>query len=133
MKGRCACGAVTVTVERKPDYINFCNCSLCRKTGGAWGYFRAGEVSVAGQLAGFERSDIDEVFLTTQFCPACGSAVRWVPLAHLTEDRVGVNMRLFEPEELAGIETRFPDGINWVDERPEPRHAPLPYGGGTVF
>ena len=133
MQGRCACQAVTVTIPRKPDYINFCNCGMCRKTGGAWGYFEADEVTVEGELNGFERPDIDEVYLETQFCPGCGSAVRWVSVPSFDSTRIGVNMRLFDPAELTGIESRFPDGINWTDERPEPRHLPLPYGDGIVF
>ena len=38
MTGTCLCGAVTVTVDDRPDYIHDCNCSLCRKAGAAWGY-----------------------------------------------------------------------------------------------
>jgi hypothetical protein len=133
MKGACNCGAVTVRVSRRPEYINFCNCSLCRKTGGGWGYFDRDEVEVSGTLEDFVRNDLDEVFLATQFCPGCGSAVRWVPLPRYDTRRVGVNMRLFDPAELAGIECRFPDGMNRLDERPGERHPPLPYGQGTVF
>ncbi len=133
MKGACNCGGVTVTLAHPPEYVNFCNCSLCRKTGGAFGYFDRDAVSVTGELRDFVRSDLAEVFLVNQFCPGCGSAVRWVPLPHYDSRRVGVNMRLFDPAELAGIEVRFPDGINWVDERPEQRHPPMPYGEGTAF
>lgn len=133
MKGACNCGSVTVAVERRPEYINVCNCSLCRKTGGAWGYFDRAEVTVEGELRDFVRTDLEEVFLATQFCPGCGSAVRWVPLPHYETSRVGVNMRLFDPAALAGIETRFPEGIEWTGERPEQRHPPLPYGEGTTF
>jgi hypothetical protein len=130
VKGRCACGSVSVSVARKPDYINFCNCGLCRRTGGGWGYFAADEVSVEGEVRDFQRLDIEEVCLTTQFCPTCGSAVRWVPLPAFDEGRVGVNMRLFEPADIEGVETRFPDGIGWTGN---PRHTPLPYGSGTTF
>lgn len=132
MQGRCACGNVTVTVARPPEYINFCNCSLCRRTGGGWGYFDRDEVRVEGEVRGFVRSDLppDDTVLETQFCPTCGAAVRWVPLPHYDSRRTGVNMRLFDPVELAGIETRFPNGIDWGSE---PRHDPLPYGEGTVF
>ena len=133
MKGACACGRVVVSVPRAPDYINFCNCSLCRRTGGAWGYYDRDEVGVNGELRDFVRSDLDETFLSTQFCPMCGTAVRWVPLPTYDSRRVGVNVRLFDPEELIGIECRFPDGRNWVEQRPEPRHAALPYGEGVVF
>lgn len=133
MKGRCACGTVTVAVAHPPEYINFCNCSLCRRMGGGWGYFDRDEVRVEGELREFVRTDLDEAFIANQFCPDCGAVVRWVPLPSYDSRRVGVNMRLFDPDELKGIECRFPDGIDWVGERPEPRHPPLPYGEGTVF
>lgn len=133
MKGSCNCGAVSITVAHLPEYINFCNCSLCRKTGGACGYFDRDSVTVTGELHDFVRSDLDEVYLASRFCPGCGSFVCWVPLAHDESRRMGVNMRLFDPAELTGVEVRFPDGINWIDERPEQRHPPMPYGEGTAF
>lgn len=133
MKGACACGSVAVSVQRKPEYINFCDCSLCRRVGAAWGYYDLAEVSVTGELTSFVRRDLDEVYLATEFCPTCGTTVRWVPLPDRDSQRAGVNMRLFDPAEIAGIESRFPSGLDWVDERPPPRHPPLPYGSGTVF
>ena len=135
MKGRCACGQVTVTVAHPPEYINFCNCSLCRRIGGGWGYYDRDEVIVSGEVRGFVRSDLkpEETCLETRFCPTCGAVVCWVPLPSFDSRRMGVNMRLFEPEELKGIETRFPDGINWAGERLDERHPCLPYGEGTVF
>ena len=131
MKGRCACGKVTVTVAHPPEYINFCNCSLCRRTGGGFGYFDCDDVTVEGEVRGFVREDMppEETYLENQFCPSCGTAIRWVPLPSYETRRVGVNMRLFDPAELSRIECRFPDGINWTGER----HSPLPYGEGTVF
>lgn len=133
MEGRCSCGKVVVTIARPPDYINFCNCSLCRRTGGALGYFDKDEVSVTGEMTDFVRSDLDEVFLSNRFCPNCGTSVMWVPLPNYDTRRVGVNMRMFDPDELKGIECRFPDGINWTDETPEQRHPPQPYGEGMAF
>ena len=49
MTGHCLCGAVSVTIDEKPDYINDCNCSLCRKSGGAWGYFDPSIVKTSGE------------------------------------------------------------------------------------
>jgi len=133
MKGVCACDGVTVTLDRKPEYINFCDCSLCRRTGAVWGYYELAEVSVSGNLTSFVRRDLDEVYLATEFCPTCGTTVHWVPLPDRDSQRTGVNMRLFDPAEIAGIESRFPNGLDWVDEPPPPRHSPIPYGSGTVF
>lgn len=131
--GRCACGDATVSVARRPDYINCCNCRLCQRTGGAWGYFQRGEVTIDGETQGFVREDLPEACLTTLFCPRCGSTLAWVSLDP-DYTRMGVNMRLFDPEHLRGIETRFPDGQNWDEDTDYTmRHDPMPYGEGPIF
>ena len=38
--------------------------------------------------------------------------------AHPEADQVGVNMKLFDPAALAGVELRFPDGRNWDGASP---------------
>jgi len=110
VKGHCACGQVHVTLTRKPDYVNFCNCSLCRPIGGGWGYFAAAEVSITGKTASFGRTDIER-WLTTHFCPGCGAAVCWTPHGPNDQDRMGVNMRLFPLSELEGIKAVWSDGL----------------------
>jgi len=39
IEGGCQCGAVTIRLARRPDYVNDCNCSSCRPLGVLWGYF----------------------------------------------------------------------------------------------
>ncbi len=116
MKGSCICGGVTLALPRKPDYINICNCRLCRSTGGAYGYFKPEELTIAGETRGFERDDLPEVWLTMHFCPTCGSATHWTPSGKTELGRIGVNMRLFAQDELEGIEVRYQDGRNVIDE-----------------
>lgn len=116
MKGSCICGGVTLALPRKPDYINICNCRLCRSTGGAYGYFKPEELTIAGETRGFERDDLPEVWLTMHFCPTCGSATHWTPSGKTELGRIGVNMRLFAQDELEGIEVRYQDGRGVIDE-----------------
>lgn len=52
---------------------------------------------------------------------ACGSAVcctvtQAYQREHGAVDQVGVNMRLFDPSDLTGVEVRFPDGLGWAGE-----------------
>ena len=116
MKGSCICGGVTLELPRKPEYINICNCRLCRSTGGAFGYFTPGELTLAGETTSFQRDDLPEAWLTLHFCPRCGSATHWTPTARTAADRIGVNMRLFAQDELGGIEVRYQDGRAVLDE-----------------
>lgn len=111
--GHCHCQTVSVTIARPPPDLNACNCSLCTKTGGLWGYFKPADVMITGVTSGYIRSDLTP-FLTTHFCPRCGVVTHWSPLANAPQNRMGVNMRLFPSEATEGLETRHHDGRSWA-------------------
>jgi hypothetical protein len=113
MTGTCHCGAVSLTLTHRPDYINQCNCSLCTKSGALWGYFSAEDVTVEGQTQAYARADLERPAVHVHFCRQCGSTTHFAPLAPVPQDFRGVNMRLFDPAALAGVELRFPNGRDW--------------------
>lgn len=121
MTGTCHCGEVQVSVSHKPEYVNFCDCSLCAKSGGVWGYYRANEISVKGPTSSYRRADYDRPAVDIHFCPDCGSTTHWMTNENFESDRAGINMRIFDPADLRGIEARFPDGRNWFGKS-EPVH-----------
>ncbi len=139
MIAQCHCGLVSITLDRPPEYINLCDCSLCLKSGGAWGYFEPSLVAVDGETQGYRRADYSEPAVEIRFCPRCGVTTHWI----LTEDAVqnglangevvGVNMRLFEPSELLGIEARTLDGRNWTGESEAAHHRPPGQVGRDIF
>lgn len=110
MKGRCLCGAVTIETAGRPEYVNICNCRMCRCNGTACAYFRPDDVTISGETRGFERTDIGDVWLTSHFCPICGSTTHCTPTKNAPLDRMSVNVRLFPMEQLEGIEVRYQDG-----------------------
>ncbi len=125
MQATCHCGAVSITLASRPDYINLCDCSLCRKAGGAWGYFSREDVEVTGSTQPYRRADYEEPAVEIRFCGTCGTTTHWVLTEHHEGDRTGVNMRLFAPEETHGIEARTLDGHNWRGDGPaEHRREP---------
>lgn len=113
----CHCGRVSLRISKRPDYINACNCSLCRKSGAVWSYFTPFEVAVTGETASYSRSDKTEAAVRVCFCPKCGTTTHF----DLTDETVkkigntltGVNMRLADDDTLVGIELRYPDGRAW--------------------
>jgi len=126
MDGRCACGTVRVALARLPDYINQCDCSVCLRLGAAWGYFHPRDVTVIGETDRFIRGDVAEPYIAYHFCPACGSSTHWTALPNGPSERTGVNMRLFEPDGLEGLEVRFSDGLRREGkDRPPDRHEPI--------
>ena len=117
MVARCLCGAVRVETRDAPDFLHECNCTLCRKTGARWAYPSPDTVEVTGKTARYRRTDKAQSSAEIHFCPVCGSTTHFT----LTEEAVatfgntmmGVNARLADDSELAGIELRFPDGAAW--------------------
>src|SRR5688572_19081882 len=111
----CHCGQIGLTLERRPDYINECNCTLCRKTGARWAYFEPSQVDVRGTTTSWSRNDKDDPVARIHFCGTCGTTTHFTltadAVARFGQDLVGVNMRLAHETVLAGLELRYPDGF----------------------
>lgn len=123
MTGTCICGAVRVTIDAKPAFLHDCNCSLCRKSGAAWGYFATSCVMITGDTLRFLRRDKDVPIVAVHACLTCAATTHFEPTsAYKTKnpsvDLIGVNMRLFDPDALHGVEVRYPDGKDWSGHGP---------------
>jgi len=73
MKGRCLCGAVSITVAGEHEHeIGACHCRMCQLwTGGVFVCFRADAPSV--QVTGKVACHASSGFAERAFCPVCGS------------------------------------------------------------
>jgi hypothetical protein len=109
----CHCGRATITLPRRPDYVNRCNCSLCAKSGWIGIYYASSELKIAGTFDEYVRTDIKQPFLRILRCDTCGSPTHWEPLTAPPHDRMGINARLVDPELLEGVEVREVDGASW--------------------
>ncbi len=116
----CLCGQIRVTLAKRPEYINECNCTLCSKTGARWSYFHPSEVSVDGPAKGYCRQDKADPAAEIRFCENCGSTTHFNLTASAASKfgntLMGVNMLLADERDLAGLELRFPDGRAWTGE-----------------
>lgn len=113
LSGSCHCGAVRITIPAAPEYINDCNCSLCMTRGAIWGYFPPAAVTFSGDTRHYVRADLPDPALATHWCTRCGTTTYWAALDPAYA-RMGVNMRLFDPADYAGVEVRAIDGRSWV-------------------
>ena len=112
-EGSCHCGAVHVTLDSAPVEVTQCNCSLCRKTGFRGVYAAGDTVTIAGELSGYVRSDMDEAMLTNWRCAKCGIATHWTPLTPPPHNRIGINARLFDQALTAALPVNQVDGASW--------------------
>ena len=122
MKLSCTCGAVRLTLAARPDHINECNCALCSRTDARWAYFHPDAVTVEGATGHWSRDDKPEPAAAVHFCPSCRATTHFVltsaAVAKHGNTMMGVNMRLADEAELAGIELRYPDGAAWDGASP---------------
>ena len=116
----CLCGQIRIQTAEKPDYVHECNCTLCSKSGARWAYFHPSEVSVEGESSGYCREDKADPGALLQFCAKCGVTTHFVLTAQAVTKHgnvvMGVNMRLADESDLAGVELRYPDGRAWSGE-----------------
>jgi hypothetical protein len=111
MKGSCHCGTVTITVARPPAWIGECNCSICRRTGGLWAYYRPDEVEV-GPAGATDRYIWGDRCLALHHCRTCGCVTHWENLLP-DPDKMGVNTRMFDRFDPDSVERRRIDGASF--------------------
>jgi hypothetical protein len=103
--GRCHCGGVRLTIERAPDWVGSCNCSLCRKLGTLMAYFPEAEVEIVGETVPYVWGDR---MIGIHHCPICGCLTHWRTLGQ-DFGRMGVNARLLDGFDPVAVEVRFLD------------------------
>lgn len=109
LSGTWHCGAITVTIAFEPDEATECNCSICRRTGGLWAYGAPDDITVTGTGVGYVQGDKS---LTTWHCGTCGITTHWTPMDP-DYNRMGVNLRLFDPAVWENLPRTFVDGASW--------------------
>ena len=109
----CHCGAVRVTVPRKPRTVTDCNCSICRRYGVLWAYYKASTVRVEAKPKATRGYSWGRKALRFVRCATCGCVMCWERVSPRPEREMGVNARNFEPEVLRTIPVVPLDGAAW--------------------
>lgn len=106
----CHCQAVSITVPRRPRSITNCNCSMCRRYGTLWGYYKLSTVRLLAPEGGLDEYQWGDKWLTFKRCGHCGCVMCWMPVNPRPDARMGVNMRNAMPEALGDVRIRKLDG-----------------------
>lgn len=110
IEGSCHCGAVRIEVDFAPSELTDCRCTLCRRVGGLWAYYRLREVRVAA-AAGADATYVQgDRMLALHRCAKCGCTTHWLPLGLDDYDRMGVNARMFAAEIVEAASVRVSAG-----------------------
>ena len=108
----CHCGAVQVKVPRKPRTVTDCNCSICRRYGVLWAYYKAATVSVEARPRATKAYSWGKKKLRFVRCTNCGCVMYWERVLPNPQQHMGVNMRNVEPDALRSVRTLYLDGAS---------------------
>lgn len=111
IEASCHCGSVKFCVQTPPLDVNACNCSICRRYGVLWAYYRPSEVEFFGDGQPTDIYMWGDRDLEFHRCHVCGCVTHWSSVDP-TYDRMAVNARLMPPEVLAGVPVRRGDGAS---------------------
>lgn len=106
----CHCGACRVEVPRRPSRLVDCNCSICRRYGTLWAYYKADAVRVFAKRGATQDYAWGRKNLRFIRCATCGCILCWKRWRETPQSRMGVNARNFAPEVTAAIRIRRLDG-----------------------
>lgn len=108
-KGSCHCGRIRLTLTGEPFEAAECNCSICRRLGTLWHYCQPAKVVVHGEGTAYIQGDC---MLALWRCPDCGCVTHWTP-QDPSYDRMGINLRMFEPSLWENLPRRLIDGASF--------------------
>jgi hypothetical protein len=110
LKGSCHCGAVQLEIPRKPRRLTNCNCSICRRLGGLWAYYKETEVKVIAAPGATDEYIWGDKCLRIVRCGRCGCVTHWQSILSKAGGKMGVNARNFDPVMLGQVRIRLLDG-----------------------
>ena len=111
VEATCHCGSVRLEIAAAPSEVTECNCSICRRYGVVWAYYRLDQVRVLPPDAPTDVYMWDDRSIEFHRCRHCGCVSHWSPVDR-GRDRMGVNARLMDPAVLAAARVRHLDGAN---------------------
>ena len=110
----CHCGRAALEVARAPRRLTSCNCSICRRYGALWAYYRADAVRLLYRKRDVENYSWGDRMLRFIRCRHCGCVLHHERVKKTPESRIGVNARNFEPAVIARARIRRLDGaMTW--------------------
>jgi len=108
----CHCGAVRVEVPRKPRRLTNCNCSICRRYGTLWAYYKMSEVRVVNAPGATSEYSWGDKALRFVRCATCGCITHWEHIQPTETSKIGVNARNFDPALIGSVRIRRLDGAS---------------------
>jgi hypothetical protein len=111
----CHCGAVRLEMARTPRKLTQCNCSICRRYGAIWAYYRRKSVRVVCARNALSLYTWRNETLQFYRCKKCGSVTHHEQMRKRSDgtDTLAVNVRNIDnPAAIADLPIKLLDGAS---------------------
>jgi len=110
----CHCGSVRIRVRRLPRTLTSCNCSICRRYGALWAYYKPTSVQIDAPKGGLAKYSWNHRIREYHRCKRCGCVTHYTYRKQRLRGTVAVNARNFELDAIAQARIRHLDGaVSW--------------------
>jgi hypothetical protein len=108
----CHCESVRIELAELPPTVTDCNCSICRRYGALWAYYKREQVRLTAAdsaLAAYRWGD-----RTIEFwhCRCCGCMTHYESVEKQPQSRFALNARMLPLAALGSIPVRQFDGAD---------------------
>jgi hypothetical protein len=108
----CHCGRVRIEIAELPSTVSDCNCSICRRYGALWAYYRRDQVRLHAApetLSAYLWGDRSIEFWR---CRACGCLTHYESVEKNADSRFVLNARMLPLDTLRSLQVRRFDGAD---------------------
>ena len=108
----CHCGAITLEIDKKPQSIAECTCSICHRIGAQWAYYTRQQVRVNGLPEAGKAYLWGDKSIEFYHCKTCGCTTHYESVEKNPDSRIAVNTRMMSREDTLGIKLKLFDGAD---------------------
>lgn len=112
LKASCHCGAVQIEIDRKPQSLTQCSCSICRRYGALWAYCTRKTAHVLSTPGATKPYLWNDKVIEFYHCGTCGCLTHYEGIKKTDDDRIAVNARMMSPRDVADVRIRTFDGAD---------------------
>src|SRR5262249_20662905 len=106
----CHCGTVRIHVRKLPRTLTSCNCSICRRYGALWAYYKPSSVRIDAPKSALAKYSWNRRIREYHRCKKCGCVTHYTYRKKRSWATVAVNASNFELTAIAGARIRHLDG-----------------------
>jgi hypothetical protein len=99
----CHCGAIRLEIKRKPRTLTECNCSICRRLAARWAYCTSDAVEIDCEPDALQTYVYKKKTYEYNHCKICGCVTHYRRINTKHDNRIAVNARMMEPDDIGSI------------------------------